>query len=55
MVDYLCKGCGYKFKPRSGRPGSVPSMCPACGRNGSLVETGGLINKFLKEAEGEEE
>lgn len=54
MVNYLCKGCGYKFKPRGSRNTSVPSMCPACGRTESLVETEGLINKFLKESNSEE-
>ena len=53
MVNFLCKGCGYKFRPRGSKGSSPPSMCPACGRNGTVVETEGLLNKFLKDAERE--
>lgn len=51
MAMFLCRGCGYKFRPRGKK--SVPSMCPACGRTGSIEETESLINKFLNEAERE--
>lgn len=53
MAMYLCKGCGYKFRPR-GRRSAAPSMCPACGRNGSVIETEGLINQFLNDADKEQ-
>ncbi|MBI2671022.1 hypothetical protein HYX18_03535 [Candidatus Woesearchaeota archaeon] len=51
MTSYLCKGCGYKFRPRGAKKSVTTTMCPACGRTGSLVENEGLINKFLKEAD----
>ncbi|MEK6974232.1 MAG: hypothetical protein AABW41_03290 [Nanoarchaeota archaeon] len=52
MASYLCRGCGYKFRPRGMRKGETPRMCPACGRTESLMENEGLINKFLRESEG---
>ncbi len=53
MAMFLCKGCGYKFRPR-GRKNAMPSMCPACGRTGSVVETVSLINQFLNDADKEQ-
>ena len=52
MPMFLCQGCGYKFRPR-GIKSSPPSMCPACGRTGRVVETENLISKFLRESENE--
>ena len=49
MTRYYCKVCGYKFEPKTDR---VPTVCPYCGRKGTLVKEGtaqDLINEAIKE------
>ncbi len=37
MTRYYCTACGYKFEPKTGK---VPTVCPYCGRRGTLKREG---------------
>ena len=37
MTRYICSACNYRFEPKGDKKGK-PSVCPYCGKRGSVEE-----------------
>ena len=54
MVTFLCTVCKYKFTPKSKTRTRAPVNCPACSREGTMMDIDTSAEALLRESTNKE-
>lgn len=49
MVEFTCKYCNYKLRPKKELQ-ETPKKCPYCGKEGFMENTSRMVKNILSEA-----